>query len=103
MDLGFVGNKFTWFKNYPNGGAVWERLDRAMCTTDWFNLFPATKFRTLVGGSSNQNPILILPEGLEVKPQRPWRFEQLWLENEGYHDTVAKHEGLFLRVHLWQK
>ena len=103
MDLGFVGNKFTWYKNYPNGGAVWERLDRAMCTTDWFNLFPATKFRTLVGGSSNQNPILILPEGLEVKPQRPWRFEKLWLENEGYHDTVARHEGLFLRVHLWQK
>lgn len=22
MDLGFVGNKFTWFKNYPNGEAV---------------------------------------------------------------------------------
>ena len=103
MDLGFVGNRFTWFKNYQNGGAVWERLDRAVCTTDWFNLFLATKFRTLVGGSSNQNPILILPEGLEVKPQRPWRFEQLWLEDEGYHDTVARHEGLFLRVHLWQK
>ena len=43
MDQGFVGNQFTWFKNYPNGTYVWERLDRAMGTTDWFSLFPATK------------------------------------------------------------
>lgn len=22
MDLGFVGTKFTWYKNYPNGGTI---------------------------------------------------------------------------------
>lgn len=52
LDLGFVGTKFTWFKNYSNGGVVWEWLDRAMSTTDWYELFPATKVRNLVCGSS---------------------------------------------------
>ena len=43
LDLGYVGNKFTWSKTLPNGGMVWERLDRAVSMADWFELFPATK------------------------------------------------------------
>ena len=34
MDLGFVGSKFTWFKNIANGILVWERLDKALGTMD---------------------------------------------------------------------
>ena len=88
-DLGFVGSKFTWFKNYPNGGIVWERLDRAVATNEWVDLFPATKVHTLEVGSSNRKPILILPRGFVVKQNRPWRFEQMWLEDDGCHDIVA--------------
>ena len=25
-----------------------------------------------------------------MKPQRPWHFEQFWLEKEGCHETVAR-------------
>lgn len=75
VGLGFVGNKFTWFKTYLNEGVVWERLDKAVSTAEWYELFPATKVRNLVYGSSNHNLILILPEGFTVKSQRPWRFE----------------------------
>ncbi|XP_050259899.1 uncharacterized protein LOC126704966 [Quercus robur] len=88
FDLGFVGCKFTWHKTYPDGGIVWERLDKAVCTTEWFNLFPATKVKTLVCASSDHNPILVLPDGISLKPQRPWRFENIWLEEQGCHDTV---------------
>ncbi|XP_030963604.1 uncharacterized protein LOC115984727 [Quercus lobata] len=89
MDLGFIGKKFTWFKNYPSGG-LWERLDRAISTAEWLDCFPATKVRSFVCGQSDHSPIFILPEGILVKPQRPWRFEQFWLEKEGCHDTVAR-------------
>ena len=88
FDLGFVGNKFTWFKTHPGGGVVWERLDRGISTTAWFNLFPATKVKTLVSASSDHSPIMVLPEGIILKPQRPWRFEHMWLEEQGCHDTV---------------
>ena len=35
MDLGFVGPMFTWHKHFENY-TVWERLDRAVATNDWF-------------------------------------------------------------------
>ena len=68
FDLGYVGSKFTWHKTQPGGGVVWERLDRAVCLADWFNLFPTTKVNTLVCASSNHNPILLLPDGVNLKP-----------------------------------
>lgn len=68
FDLGFVGNKFTWHKTHPGGGVVWERLDRAVSTVDWFNLFPVTKVKMLVCASSDHSPILVLPEGINLKP-----------------------------------
>lgn len=90
LDLGYVGKKFTWSKNFPNGGMVWERLDRAMSTADWIDLFPVTKVQTLSCVSSNHSPILILPNGFGVKSQWPWRFKQMWLENRGCHDTMVE-------------
>ena len=37
VDLGYTSSKFTWFKNFANGVAVWERLDRALGTTIGLN------------------------------------------------------------------
>lgn len=37
-DLGFVGNKFTWSKHYPDGYIVWERLDRVVGTSTWLTM-----------------------------------------------------------------
>ena len=74
-DLGFVGKKFTWFKNYPSG-CIWERLDRAVSTVDWLDRFPASKEQSLVCGQSDHSPILILLEGILARPQRPWHFEK---------------------------
>ena len=88
-DLSFIGKKFTWLKHYPNGGSIWERLDRAVCSAVWFSLFPATKVQTLSCVSLDHSPIFILPDGIAPKKQKPWRFEQLWLENKGCHDIVT--------------
>ena len=67
LDLGFTGKKFTWFKNYPNGG-VWEHLGRAVSMADWVEQFPTTKVQSLVCGQFDHSPILILPEGILEKP-----------------------------------
>ena len=42
MDLGFVGFPFTWHKHFAKF-TIWERLDRAMATNEWFSMFPGTK------------------------------------------------------------
>ena len=83
IDLSYLGNKFTWSRSYPNGGMVWERLDRAVGSVDWYDLYPATCVQTLTCLSSNHSPICIRLEGSVVKSSRPWRFEQIWLEDLG--------------------
>ena len=38
MDLSFVGTKFTLYKNYSNGGTIWERLERVVGTQEWVTI-----------------------------------------------------------------
>ena len=86
--MGYLGNKFTWYKNYPNGNTIWEWLNRAVAIQEWMNLFPATKVLTLECGTSDHKPIIIHLMGIPRKKQRPWRFEQVWLDDGGCHETV---------------
>ena len=58
MDLGFVGDKFTW-RGKRVGGLVLERLDRAVADNAWFSLFPSTKVQHLCTHSSDHKAILI--------------------------------------------
>ena len=87
-DMGYVGNKYTWYKHYQNGNTIWGRLDKAIATQDWLNLFPASKVLTFECGTSDHKPIIIHPMGIPGNKQRPWRFEQVWLDDDGCHETV---------------
>ena len=79
--MGFVGSKYTWFRGQGDGNIIWERLDRAIATVEWIEMFPATKVRHFECGSSDHKPILILPKGIPKRRRKPWRFEQMWLED----------------------
>ena len=37
----------------------------------------------------DHKPVIIHPRGVSVRPNKPWHFEQMWLEDEGCHDTMA--------------
>ena len=63
MDFGFEGSKFTWSKNFGNGVTIWECLDKALGTTNWFAKYLATKVMVLECGTSNHKPIIIHPCG----------------------------------------
>ena len=87
-DLGFVGGKFTWCNGHPDDYIIWERLDRAVVTMEWLEKFPATKVIHLECGSSNHKPILICLNGIPKLSKKPWRFEHIWLKEEGCRDMV---------------
>ena len=87
MDLGFVGSKFTWHKHYENF-TVWERLDRAVANNEWFSLFPDTQVHHLDVTTSDHKPLLINPDGMDCKQQRPFRFEQMWMSDPGCGATI---------------
>ena len=93
MDLGFVGDKFTW-KGKRVGGLVLERLDRALASNGWFSLNPGTKVRHLNSYSSNHKAIVIKLEGITPQLNRPFKFEQMWLKDSGCSITVSFAWGL---------
>ncbi|XP_050233473.1 uncharacterized protein LOC126681962 [Mercurialis annua] len=39
-DVGAMGYKFTWHRGRNEVGRIEERLDRALCSTEWIELFP---------------------------------------------------------------
>ena len=50
--------------------------------------FLATKVIHLDCGTSYHKPFFILPLGILPRHQKPWRFEQVWLEKEGCHAMI---------------
>ena len=84
-DLGFMGGKYSW---YRGTGTIWERLDRVVATTDWIDMFPATKDVHLECGSLDHKPLIIRLKGIQIKQRKPWRFKQMWLEDVGCGEVV---------------
>lgn len=95
MNLSYVGGKFTWRGKRAggSGGLVLERLDRAVATNGWFARFPGSKVQDLHTHSSDHKAILIKLEGITLRPNRPFKFEQMWLREGGCSDTVNKAWG----------
>ena len=92
MDLGFVGDKFTW-KGKRARSLVLERLDRALASNSWFALNPGTKVRHLNSFSSDHKVIVIKLEGISPQPFRPFKFEQMWLKDRAYSSTISSAWG----------
>ena len=87
MDMGFVGAPFTWHKHYADY-TVWERLDRAVATNDWFSMFSETKIHHLDVTTSDHKALWIVPEKMECGFQKPFRFEQMWMTDSGCTNTI---------------
>ena len=56
-DLGFVGPKFTWLFQQRDGFQIRERLDRALGSTDWLDLFPRATLHHLSSLVSDHSPL----------------------------------------------
>nr|XP_023927486.1 uncharacterized protein LOC112038880 [Quercus suber] len=87
MDLGYVGKKYSW-RGRRGESMVLERLDRALATQSWLALNPATRVLCLRYNASDHYPIIINPEGIADRPCKPFRFEHMWLKENGCGETV---------------
>ncbi|KAK9997370.1 hypothetical protein SO802_022056 [Lithocarpus litseifolius] len=92
-DLGYTGDKFTW-KGKRQGGMVFERLNKAVANNQWSSLNPGTSIFHLQTHSSDHKPIVINPEGITPKPNRPFKFEKMWLSDGGCSQTVKDTWGI---------
>lgn len=82
--MGFFGPSFTWAIHFSSSHSVWERLDQAFATNDWFLEFAGTLVHHLHSDTFDHSPLLIIPSSLAPQPpQKPFLFEEIWLTNNG--------------------
>lgn len=108
IDLGFVGNKYTWCNNHMDESWTRLRLDRGIATDSWRNLFSEAKIFNLLTVASDHIPIIIsLPwllchvlahfksgprnvEDPNSPEKRIFRFENLWAKESGCKEIISK-------------
>ncbi|XP_057791179.1 uncharacterized protein LOC131008309 [Salvia miltiorrhiza] len=59
LDLGFVGEPFTWTNNQRGEDNIMERLDRIFGSEGWIAAFPGFEVSHLLRKSSDHCPILL--------------------------------------------
>ena len=92
-DLGFVGLPFTWCNNQFDGEVTWIWLDRGVATPSWSQLFPTIRVHHLPGTLSDHCPLWLCSDDENVKfykKSRPFRFEAVWLKDEGCEVVIKK-------------
>lgn len=62
LDLPMVGYLFTWIRHKGKSNDVQERLDRALITYAWLNLFPNGSLCNAFASISNHSLIILLTE-----------------------------------------
>ncbi|KAM6556101.1 hypothetical protein CsatB_003120 [Cannabis sativa] len=85
--LPFIGNKYTWTNN-----TIFERLDWAIVSDSWCNLFPSAALHHLPYYGSDHRALKVMVTQ-NVPNHHPhsikrFHFENVWLENPDFYTTL---------------
>lgn len=88
-DLPLQGYPFTWARSKGTVDGVEERLDRAMVSSAWLDLFPHVRLSNLMAPISDHSSILLQTKFiLPFSAKKRFRFENRWLKEQGLYDIV---------------
>jgi endonuclease/exonuclease/phosphatase family metal-dependent hydrolase len=79
------GRRFTWSNGQDN--PTLTRIDRFFCTPEWELLFPSCYLHSLPSTMSDHTPLLLQGD-LDRAPSNFFRFENFWIEMEGFNQMV---------------
>ncbi|XP_059454884.1 uncharacterized protein LOC132185076 [Corylus avellana] len=90
VDLGFVGNRFTWSNCRMGRANIRERLDRGLANQSWVHLFPNSLINHFLATQSDHCPLLISTSSTYRNLPKPFRFEAFWTKDKSSHGVVAE-------------
>jgi hypothetical protein len=90
VDLGFVGNRFTWSNHRLGHANIRERLDRGLANHGWMQLFPNAIINHFPAIKSDHCPILLSTMGTYQNLPKPFRFEAFWTRDKSSFLIVAE-------------
>uniref|UniRef100_A0A803PDL7 Reverse transcriptase domain-containing protein n=1 Tax=Cannabis sativa TaxID=3483 RepID=A0A803PDL7_CANSA len=103
-DLEMRGHPYTWEKSRGTDRWIEARLDRAIASQLWLDLFPLAILHNLEVSTSDHSPLLldIQPQKLGVMP-RKFRFENFWLGNPDCEQIITENWGADVNVDIQRK
>lgn len=78
LDLGYVGNMFTWSNRRTGSMNIAERLDHGIANNQWKMIYPNAVITHLIASHSYHKPILFHLDSPMQSLPRPFKFETMW-------------------------
>jgi len=89
-DILLVGGRSTW-----SNCLTWSRIDRFLLYTEWEEYFPDVSQRRLPRILSNHYPLLLVC-GVGRRGRGSFKFENMWLQAEGFEEQVKRWWGSYM-------
>lgn len=91
IDMGFKGGQFTWRRGRQERTFVAKRLDRVLCCASATLKWQEATITHLPFYSSDHAPLYVqlTPEVKGDPRRRPFRFEAVWLQHEGFKELLV--------------
>ncbi|KAG7586565.1 Ribonuclease H domain [Arabidopsis thaliana x Arabidopsis arenosa] len=81
------GGIYTWIGN-RSAGTIKSRLDRAVATADWKEIFPKAMVQLLEWIGSDHKPLLLHTEDNKWKGMKLFRYDNRWRHNQEVQKTI---------------
>lgn len=84
LDIGFIGNRYTWIRGISLETRRTARLDRALCFHAWRRMFSSTTVRHLSHTHLDHCPFLLVLNRMRMRHLgwRLFRIQAVWLLHE---------------------
>jgi hypothetical protein len=89
MDLPLAGGVSTW-----SNSLSWSRLDQFLVSPEWDLRYPGLVQKKLLHICSDHTPILLTKGGMQ-SGKHSFKFENMWLREEGFVEKVRDWWGSF--------
>jgi hypothetical protein len=95
IDLGYVGDNFTWHNRQDEPNYIQARLDRFCASSNWVYHFSFYKNNHLLRYGSDHNPILLnfssnFPGRHSQSNYYSKKFEQMWIKDEECYRLIKE-------------
>ncbi|XP_074318821.1 uncharacterized protein LOC141655650 [Silene latifolia] len=97
VDIPFKGPRFTWCNNRKGVKRVYERIDHAFGSREWFTLFPNTGIKHYPIQISDHAPIEVDLHVTQNTCKKPYKLDAWVLTHE---DCIALIKNVW-RYHVW--
>ncbi|KAI5336490.1 hypothetical protein L3X38_015758 [Prunus dulcis] len=90
LDLGYIGQRFTWQNNHVDGSFIQERIDRGLVNEEWLIAWPESQVYHCPMMGSDHCPILVETSSRIIAGPKPFRFEAVWAEDPECESMVQQ-------------